>query len=144
MPNFMLGMLVTVRRGTQNKTENIIMALNKLIEHPHLQIFVWLVFLCSFYHQFLHLGGKKKDWERCKVANIIQGLQQFLYSSRLLLYTVKKKLCGGNLGYRLLKLWVSTVVHYVSSYKNWRSLIKFLNKWKAMFLFPHSICKLGS
>lgn len=61
----MLGMLVTVRKGTENKTENIIIALNKFVEHPRLQFFVWLVFLCPSYHQSLHLRGKKKGWERC-------------------------------------------------------------------------------
>lgn len=51
---------MTVRRGTQYKTENIIIALNKFMEHPHIQLFVWLVFLCPPIISPSILRGKKK------------------------------------------------------------------------------------
>lgn len=103
-------MLVTFRRGTENKTENIIIALNKFVDHP------CPVFLCgqfSFVPPIIRpsISGKKKkkktgkDVEKNDKYN--SRLQQFLCSSRLSLSTVKKKLCGGNMGFRLLKLWVS-------------------------------------
>lgn len=76
-------MLVTVRRGTENKTENITIALNKLMEHPYLHFFAWFQFLCPYFHNSFHVRKKKKkeglEKMQRKVANTIQGLQQFPY-----------------------------------------------------------------
>lgn len=76
-------MLVTIRRRTENNPENII-ALNKFLEHPHLQFSVCLGFFCPSYHHSLTPEKKKKKKDRLEemqgnVATLIQGLQQFLY-----------------------------------------------------------------
>lgn len=101
---------MTFRRGTENKTENIIIALNKFVDHPCLQFFCVASFPLSLLSSGLPSQEKKKkktgkDVEKNDKYN--SRLQQFLCSSRLSLSTVRKKLCGGNMGYRLLKLWVS-------------------------------------
>lgn len=100
---------MTVRRGTENKTENITIALNKLMEHPYLHFFAWFQFLCPYFHNSFHVRKKKKrrtrkDAEKGSKYNSRFTTVSILRNNcRLSLYTVEKKPHGGNLGYRILR-----------------------------------------